>query len=57
MSHRKSTIGKLFSYKDWQSLLHSSGVLYQLTFTVVLFKTRLGKPSVTSLHVSMIIDV
>ena len=31
MSHRNFTIGKLFPYKDRQSLLHSSGVVYQLT--------------------------
>ena len=31
MSHRSFTIGKLFPYKDRQSLLHSSGVVYQLT--------------------------
>ena len=31
MSHRSLTIGKLFPYKDCQSLLHSSGVVYQLT--------------------------
>ena len=31
MSHRNFTIGKLFLYKDRQSLLHSSGVVYQLT--------------------------
>ena len=31
MSNRNFTIGKLFSYKDRQSLLHSSGVMYQLT--------------------------
>ena len=31
MSHRNFTIGKLFSYKHYQSLLHSSGVVYQLT--------------------------
>ena len=29
MSHRSCTIGKLFLYKDRQSLLHSSGVVYQ----------------------------
>ena len=31
ISHRSFTIGKLFLYKDRQSLLHSSGVVYQLT--------------------------
>ena len=31
MSYRNLTIGKLFSYKDHQSLLHLSGVVYQLT--------------------------
>ena len=31
MSHRNITIGKLFSYGDRQSLLHLSGVEYQLT--------------------------
>ena len=31
MSHRNFTIGKLFPYKDRQSSLHSSGVVYQLT--------------------------
>ena len=31
MSHRIFTIGKLFSYKHHQSLLHSSGVVFQLT--------------------------
>ena len=33
MSHRNRnfTIGKLFSYKDRQSLLQLSGVVYQLT--------------------------
>ena len=31
MSHRSFTIGKLFPYKDRQSLLHSLGVVYQLT--------------------------
>ena len=31
MSHRSFTIGKLFPYKDRQSLLHLSGVVYQLT--------------------------
>ena len=31
MSHRNLTIGKLFPYNDRQSLLHSSGVVYQLT--------------------------
>ena len=30
MSHRNFTIGKLFSYKHCQSLLHLSGVVYQL---------------------------
>ena len=30
MSHRSFTIGKLFPYKDRQSLLHSSGVAYHL---------------------------
>ena len=28
MSHRNFTIGKLFPYKDRQSLLHSSGDVY-----------------------------
>ena len=28
MSHRNFIIGKLFSYKDRQTLLHSSGVVY-----------------------------
>ena len=31
MSHRNFTIGKLFPYKDRQSLLHLSGVVYHLT--------------------------
>ena len=31
MSHRNFTIRKLFPYEDCQSLLHSSGVVYQLT--------------------------
>ena len=31
MSHRNFIIGKLFPYIDRQSLLHSSGVVYQLT--------------------------
>ena len=31
MSYRNLTIGKLFSYKDRQSLSHLSGVVYQLT--------------------------
>ena len=31
MSHRNFTIGKLFPYKDRQPLLHSSGVVNQLT--------------------------
>ena len=31
MSHRNLTIDKLFSYEDCQSLLLSSGVVYQLT--------------------------
>ena len=31
MSHRNFTFGKLFPYKDRQSLLHSSGFVYQLT--------------------------
>ena len=31
MSHRNFAIGKLFLYGDGQPLLHSSGVLYQLT--------------------------
>ena len=31
MSHRSFTIGKLFPCKDRQSLLHSLGVVYQLT--------------------------
>ena len=31
MSHRNFSIGKLFSYKDRQSLLHLSGVVHQLT--------------------------
>ena len=31
MSHRSFIIGKLFPHKDRQSLLHSSGVVYQLT--------------------------
>ena len=31
MSHRDFTIGKLFPYKDRQSLLHSSGVVDQIT--------------------------
>ena len=31
MSHHNFTIGKLFSYKNHQSLLHLSGVVYQLT--------------------------
>ena len=31
MSHSTFSIGKLFSYKDRQSLLHSVGVVYQLT--------------------------
>ena len=31
MPHRNFTIGKLFPYKDRQSLLHSLGVAYQLT--------------------------
>ena len=31
MSHLSFTIGKLFPYQDRQSLLHSSGVVYQLT--------------------------
>ena len=30
MSHPSFTIGKLFPYKDRQSLLYSSGVVYQL---------------------------
>ena len=30
-SHRNFTIGKLFPYKDRQSLFHSLGVVYQLT--------------------------
>ena len=29
LSHRSFTIGKLFPYKDRQSLSHSSGVVYQ----------------------------
>ena len=31
MFHRSFTIGKLFPCKDCQSLLHSLGVVYQLT--------------------------
>ena len=31
MSHSTFNIGKLFPYKDHQSLLHSVGVVYQLT--------------------------
>ena len=31
MSHRNFTFGKLFSYKDRQSLLHLSVVVYELT--------------------------
>ena len=31
MSHRSFTIGKLIAYKDRQSLLHLSGVVYQLS--------------------------
>ena len=30
MSHRSFTIGKLFPYKDRQSLLHSSGVVVKI---------------------------
>ena len=33
MSHRNFTIGQLFLHKDRQSLLHLSGVVYQLTCT------------------------
>ena len=38
MSHRNFTIGKLFPYKDRQSLLHSSGVVYQLTCSMAYLK-------------------
>ena len=31
MSHSTFNIGKLFSYKNCQSLLHSVGIVYQLT--------------------------
>ena len=31
MPHSTFNIGKLFPYKDRQSLLHSVGVVYQLT--------------------------
>ena len=31
MSHSTFNIGKLFSFKDRQSMLHSVGVVYQLT--------------------------
>ena len=47
-SHRNFTIGKLFPYKDRQSLLHSSGVVYQLTCrVVVVVKIILAKPNRT----------
>ena len=31
MSHSTFNVGKLFPYKDCQSLLHSEGIVYQLT--------------------------
>ena len=45
MSRRNFTIGKLFPYKDRQSLLHSSSVVYQLL--VVVVKIILAKPNGT----------
>ena len=45
MYHRNFTIGKLFLYKDRQSFLHSSGVVYQLL--VVVVKIILAKPNGT----------
>ena len=51
MSHRNFTIGKLFPYKDRQSLLHSSGVAYQLTCSYG--QNVLAKPNGTQLLASM----
>ena len=45
MSHRSFTIRKLFPYKDRQSLLHSSGVVYQLTCSCGQNYTGQAKPN------------
>ena len=42
MSHRNFTIGKLFPYKDRQSLLHSSGVVCQLSCSCGQGRTQGG---------------
>ena len=54
-SQRSFSIGKLFSCKDHQPLLHSSSVGYQLTRSLV--KIILGKPNVTSFLASMNIEL
>ena len=51
MSHRNFTIGILFSCKDFQSLLHSSGVVYQLRCGCG--QNYIGKRNVTSSLASM----
>ena len=54
MYHYSFTMGKLSSYKDRQSLLHSSGAVYHLTSCVV--KIIFGKPYAISLLASINIE-